>query len=200
MIRRYVSVILVTLAALLACAAPAFAGGWAIITLDALPGEVHAGQALQVGFTVLQHGVTPTNRGLDDKPLVPILTLTPLAEGTDQSSGTPLTFMARQEGATGHYLVDFTFPQAGRWAWSISAPTYLVQTNSSNASGAEFAPLTVLPGVQSAQPPAESANIFSATSLRWAGMALLVAALAVLLAARFIRPGARSTAKAQRSA
>ena len=37
-------------------AIPAFAGGWAIITLDELPTGVVAGEPLTIGFTVLQHG------------------------------------------------------------------------------------------------------------------------------------------------
>jgi len=38
---------------------PAWGGGWAVITLDALPASPQAGEALSVGFTVLQHGHTP---------------------------------------------------------------------------------------------------------------------------------------------
>ncbi|RPI90695.1 MAG: hypothetical protein EHM40_17685, partial [Chloroflexi bacterium] len=45
-------------------AIPAFAGGWAVITLDELPGAVVAGEPLTVGFTVLQHGITPMS-GID---------------------------------------------------------------------------------------------------------------------------------------
>ena len=40
-------------------AIPAFAGGWAVITLDELPTNVVAGEPLTIGFTVLQHGKTP---------------------------------------------------------------------------------------------------------------------------------------------
>ncbi|HEY4668072.1 MAG TPA: hypothetical protein VIH26_12290, partial [Anaerolineales bacterium] len=39
----------------------AAAGGWAIATLDQLPGEVHAGETVSLGFMVRQHGKTPTN-------------------------------------------------------------------------------------------------------------------------------------------
>jgi hypothetical protein len=48
-------------AALLAVvtAAPAVAGGWALVKLDEVPSGVAAGARVSIGFTVLQHGRTP---------------------------------------------------------------------------------------------------------------------------------------------
>lgn len=172
----------VTLLALLAGAAPAFAGGWAIISLDALPADVRAGQTQQIGFTVLQHGVTPTNRDLDGSTLVPVLTITPL----DAAAGKAQEFNARPEGATGHFIADVTFPAAGRWAWSIQLPSYMVQTNGTSSKGAEFEPLTVLPLTPAAE-PAPAPGMLPA-ALRWGGVALLVAALGALLLGRRARP------------
>src|SRR5215208_4921510 len=89
---------------------PAFAGGWAVITLDELPMDVVAGQPLQIGFTVRQHGVTRLD-GLDPT----ILARLPFEE--------QLTVHAKPEGEQGHYTATLTFPKEGNWEWSIQAFT-----------------------------------------------------------------------------
>lgn len=58
---------------------PVFAGGWAVITLDELPSGVVADEPLTIGFTVLQHGITPMTN------LEPTVT-------ASLSNGKPLTF------------------------------------------------------------------------------------------------------------
>jgi cytochrome c2 len=88
---------------------PALAGGWAVITLDELPGEIIAGQPLEIGFTVRQHGVTPVDG------------LTPTIHA--RQAGVTLTEQAKAQGETGHYIATLTFPQAGEWTWSIQAFT-----------------------------------------------------------------------------
>jgi cytochrome c553 len=97
------------LAGMLLLAAPALAGGWAVITLDELPGDVVAGQPLEIGFMVRQHGVTP----LDG--------LTPTVHA--RQAGFAVTEQAKAQGETGHYVATLTFPQAGEWTWSIQAFT-----------------------------------------------------------------------------
>jgi hypothetical protein len=101
----------IALALLLAfvAAVPAFAGGWAVITLDALPTGVVAGEPFTVGFTVLQHGKTPM-AGLD-----PVITA--------RAGGEKVTAFARPEGRTGHYSATLTLPMEGSWEWSIQAFT-----------------------------------------------------------------------------
>jgi len=89
-------------------AIPAFAGGWAVITLDELPTGVVAGEPLTVGFTVLQHGKTPMD-GLD-----PTITAT-------SSNSESFVVHAKPEGETGHYAATLTFPAEGSWNWSIQA-------------------------------------------------------------------------------
>ena len=98
------------LAALLALTfvIPAFAGGWAVITLDALPADVAAGEPLTVGFMVRQHGRTPMP-GLE-----PTITATLYRE--DQ-----FVVHAEPDGKPGHYTATLTFPKAGEWRWSIQA-------------------------------------------------------------------------------
>jgi len=89
-------------------AIPAFAGGWAVITLDELPTGIVAGEPFNIGFTVLQHGKTPMD-GLD-----PTITAT-----SPQSES--FVVHAKPEGETGHYAATLTFPTEGSWNWSIQA-------------------------------------------------------------------------------
>ncbi|MEW6404652.1 MAG: hypothetical protein AB1649_22880, partial [Chloroflexota bacterium] len=91
---------------------PSFAGGWAVITLDELPGQVIAGQPLEIGFMVRQHGVTPMD-GLE-----PIVHAS--GPGTGKSS---LNFTAAEQGQPGYYVATLTLPENGKWEWSIEAFT-----------------------------------------------------------------------------
>jgi cytochrome c2 len=88
---------------------PALAGGWAVITLDELPGEIVVGQPLEIGFMVRQHGVTP------------LAGLTPTI--TARQAGSIISKEAKAQGETGHYVATLTIPQAGEWTWSIEAFT-----------------------------------------------------------------------------
>ena len=89
---------------------PAFAGGWAVITLDELPTDVVAGQPLTIGFTVLQHGRTPMT---DIDPTVT----------AKLSFDEKFVVYAKPEGKPGHYMATLTFPKEGNWDWSIQAFT-----------------------------------------------------------------------------
>jgi len=177
---------MVVAAALLVLAAPALAGGWAVITLDALPQDVRAGQPFQLGFVVRQHGRTPVNIDLNGRPLAPVVR----AAMPGQTEA--LRFEARQQGDTGHYVADITLPAAGSWDWSIEAPTYYIQTieQGLNQSSARFAPLVVLPAAPAPVPAPTAPPLASAlmgvepAALRWAGLLLLCAALALALASQ----------------
>ena len=94
----------------LVVAIPAFAGGWAVITLDELPTNVVAGEPFTIGFTVLQHGRTPLN------DLAP--TITAALQNQEK-----LTFRAEADSEPGHYTATLTFPKEGNWEWSIQAFT-----------------------------------------------------------------------------
>jgi len=88
---------------------PAFAGGWAVITLDELPSNVVMGESITVGFMVLQHGRTPMTG------LYPIITA--------NSDHEEFLVTAEPEGKPGHYTAILTFPKDGDWQWSIQAFT-----------------------------------------------------------------------------
>ena len=198
MARRSIFAFVLVVLAMLALASPALAGGWAMVTLDSLPREVRAGESLQLGFMVLQHGKTPTNKDLDGNPLKPVLTA--IKQGgaaTTQAKGAEtIRAEARQQGPTGHYVVDLAFPSDGTWAWQIALPTYYVQDSPSGQNAAIFAPISVLPAAASAPalqpaaapapaPPAATTWLgLSPAALRWAGVAALLAALAVGLYAQ----------------
>jgi hypothetical protein len=83
----------------------ASAGGWAVSTLDEVPAPA-PGETVTVGFTIRQHGVTPVN--IDD---VAVEVMGP--------SGAIEVFVARQEGAVGHYVADVVFGEQGVHNWAI---------------------------------------------------------------------------------
>ena len=101
--------VLIALLATLFIVTPVLAGGWAVITLDSLPGGVTAGQPLTIGFTVRQHGITPLG-GLD-----------PEIRLTNSASGESFTVYAVEQGENGHYSATITLPDSGSWRWSVEA-------------------------------------------------------------------------------
>lgn len=111
----------------------ASAGGWAISTLDEIPVPI-AGEPIDVGFTIRQHGVTPID--LTENVGITIS----LAGGNAQY------FPAAGDGTVGHYVARVEFPSEGRYQWNIrqgwfaeqdlgqidvGAPTKIVNTGSS---------------------------------------------------------------------
>lgn len=202
MIRRSVLSFMLIVAALLALTAPALAGGWAVITVDTLPGEVHAGETLHLGFTVRQHGRTPIdNSPFDNTPLKPFLSATKKANSAASvSSGQPganvvlvgtsqkeesIRVDARKEGPLGHFVVDVTFPSDGTWEWELTAPPF---------EGTKMEPMTVLPGLarpeQSSSPSVEPSTQLigvqglDPAAMRWTGVVLLLVAVGLALARR----------------
>ena len=172
--------LLLLLVVLLATASAALAGGWAVVTLDAPPGEIRAGQPWTVGFTVLQHGRTPVHGFEDGTPVEPLL----VARNLD--AGRRVEVMATPTEEVGHFTAQVTFPVEGEWTWTI-LPNPL-------AGDAAFEPLTVLPavappmsGAANAQPSAALAAPGTpvADGLRWAAVGVAgLAAVAALLQAR----------------
>ena len=99
-----------TLILVFAFVIPAFAGGWAVITLDEMPAGIVAGEPLMIGFTVMQHGKTPMN------DLTPTITASLL-------NGQEFVVTAEHDEEPGHYTATLTFPKEGEWNWSIQAFT-----------------------------------------------------------------------------
>jgi len=93
------------------------AGGWATIAADdASPPEPRAGEDVEYGFTVLQHGETPA--GFED----PTLRL------TNTITGETFDVPADPSGPAGHFVARFTFPSAGSWSYGVQLRDLAVET------------------------------------------------------------------------
>jgi hypothetical protein len=181
--------LLLSLVLLLAVASAALAGGWAVVTLDAPPGEVRAGEPWTVGFTVLQHGRTPVHGFEDGTPVEPLL----VARNLD--AGRRVEVMGTPTEEVGHFIAEVTFPVEGEWTWTI-LPNPL-------AGETAFEPLTVLPAAapqttgvaESSTALAAAPGLPVADGLRWGAVG--VAGLAVVVALLQARKRAAVKAQAQ---
>ncbi len=148
-----------TLAVVLGVGTPAAGGGWALGSLDVLP-DARAGQTEQVGFMILQHGITP--RHFDDAVSGDVGIEIVAANGEIEF------FEAVPATKVGHYVADVTFPAAGDYTWSIRMGWFPPQ---------DLGALTVT---------AESGSSFSGgeswNTVRWGllGVVGLLAAIAVV--------------------
>jgi hypothetical protein len=129
----------------------ALAGGWASATLDRQPADPGEGGTLVVGFTLMQHGVTPVDWGQ------PVVTL------VNPESGARVTADAVPSGAAGHWTAELTVPSAGSWSLEIRHDLEVVPAN--------FGSISV-----GGQRPAGSATAVATTGLQPA----LLAAIAFL--------------------
>lgn len=117
MLRRLAGA-LAALSLVLLIAAPAMAGGWAEIKVDAQtdPAPPVEGEPIVVGFTVLQHGQTPAGW---EQPTVHV---------TDTTSGERLDVAATPSGPDGHFVATVTVPASGFWTWSVSLRDLIVES------------------------------------------------------------------------
>lgn len=156
-------------------AAPALAGGWAVVTFDRVPQDLRAGQALTLGFMVRQHGVTPI-----DSPYGTGAAMQPILTATNAQTGARYQALARKEGPVGHFVVDATFPGDGAWKWEIApAPFEATQLGTITILPAGGAPQSSAPASRAGLPTVDAAT--ARVALRWAGIGLLVAALGLAL-------------------
>jgi mono/diheme cytochrome c family protein len=90
----------------LVAATTAFAGGWAVITVEDLPDTVVAGQPFDLKYSVRQHGVH---------------LLGGLTGRIEAATAGRLTTTAVGKAAkdSGHYAATLTFPKAGDWTITI---------------------------------------------------------------------------------
>jgi hypothetical protein len=115
MIRR-IAAVLAASAMLLVLAVPVLAGGWADIVADAQTGKPPVeGQPTEVGFTVLQHGVTPA----------PWESAT--VHFTDSGTGESFDVTATNDRDDGHFIATATLPHAGYWSWQVTLRDLLSQ-------------------------------------------------------------------------
>jgi hypothetical protein len=100
-------VVLTAIAATLAIAAPASAGGWASVGFEPLPDGVSAGSTWSPTIFVKQHGTTPL------AGLQPVVTI------HDERTGAETRFLAEETSEVGAYRADVVFPTRGDWRVTI---------------------------------------------------------------------------------
>jgi hypothetical protein len=160
-------VLLLAAGLVLALATPASAGGWAVSTLDAPPGQLAAGQDHQIGFTIRQHGVTPVNLAPADGAVGIRMV---------SASGETFTFLAEQQGAVGHYVATVKVPTAGSWSWEVLQGWFQPQSLGSIDVTEGGGPASQTPASQTPASPASTASGVEA----WRIAAVVVAGLLVL--------------------
>jgi hypothetical protein len=161
---RAIAATLAATIATLVIASSALAGGWANAILDdpGAGGAPSAGEPVTIGFTLLQHGVTPVDWGS------PTITITNTATGEES------TFEARQAGASGHWVVQVTYPTNGTWRTTVSHPDLEIGMQG-------FSPVTIGPaGAAPAAPATVATTAASMNPLQ--PIAAVVFALALLAA------------------
>ena len=84
----------------------ASAGGWAVSTLDEVPVPI-AGEPIDVGFTIRQHGVTPVDMAEDVGITITLV------------GGAAQYFPAAGDGTVGHYVARVQFPTVGLYQWIV---------------------------------------------------------------------------------
>lgn len=112
--RRLTLVLATLVLALGAFATPALAGGWAVTTLDDMPGEFVSGKEYALGYTIRQHGATAIN--VDKTEILAIAV-----------SGRTLSFPGKSEGAVGHYVATVFFPAGGTYTWQVTQGAFAPQ-------------------------------------------------------------------------
>ena len=107
MIRRIAAVV-AAMAMLLILALPAMAGGWADIVADGQTTTPRAGTPVEIGFRVMQHGVTPA----------PWETAT--VHFVNTSTRESFAVVAKNDDPNGHFVATARIPEAGFWTWNVT--------------------------------------------------------------------------------
>ncbi len=145
--RRLVGGLGLAVIALMLMATSVAAGGWATITPDeGTPPQPNAGEEIQLGFNILQHGVDP------------ISWVKATLVATNSATGEKLNVTARPEGPTGHYVALVSFPESGFWSWHVEitdlegqSETSVVTVLTAGGAAPSLDPATVLAAVERAK-------------------------------------------------
>lgn len=166
--RKRMLIVTMVVMALCLLVIPAWAGGWAVITVENLPGEVRAGENVHVEFSVRQHGRELTSL------------VTPVLRAHNPETGESFLVDAAALKAKGYFAVDVVFPAEGTWEWSID-PVVL-------GGKLDLLPLTVLPAAAPVSVASASNSTAGTATLRTVlqvmGVALLMAAVVTALPRR----------------
>ena len=132
---------LAAFALLLLSAPAAFAGGWAVTTLDELPATLNAGETYAVGYTIRQHG------------LIPLVTSESAIEIRDARTGAGTRFPGQAHGDRGHYVARVVFPSAGEWQWSADQRPFQAQSLGAITIAAAASPAPIAPAPEPTTDP-----------------------------------------------
>jgi len=89
-------------------AATAFAGGWANAVMDTPPADpAGTNEPVTLGFTLMQHGVTPVDWGTAQIVL------------TNDETGQEIVANATPQGAIGHWTAEVKLPADGTWSYQV---------------------------------------------------------------------------------
>ena len=155
--QRATTAALSAIALTLILATSALAGGWANAIMDTPPDDpVSPGQPITIGFTLLQHGVTPVDWGMPQVVL------------TNEATGGSVTFDSRPQGAVGHWVAEISVPAAGTWSYQVRHDLEIEITG--------FDPITVGPAAAPAAGAAASLGVQPALLLAAGFLSLLALA------------------------
>jgi len=146
-------------------AATAFAGGWANAVMDTPPDDP-AGPNVPVtlGFTLMQHGVTPVDWGSAQIVL------------TNDQTGQEIVGTATPSGPIGHWSADVTLPTEGSWSYQVRHDLEITLMRAQ--------PISV--GSSQAASPGGTVGIGISPALLAAGVFLAVLTVAVLAGALLV--------------
>lgn len=106
---RQLAAVLAVVAAGLAAAGTALAGGWATVGVDPLPSGVGPGDTWKTDITFLQHAQTPLTG------IHPTVTI------SDPETGATHTYAATETTRPGVYEASVVFPEAGGWNVAVES-------------------------------------------------------------------------------
>jgi len=145
-----------------------FAGGWVVITMETLPGQIQAGEDVPISFWVRQHGQTPIHN------------VSPLVIG--KAGGEEIRVEATKGKEVGLFEATLNFPTAGEWEWSIKAEPFPQTSELAPLMVLDPHPVTAAAGEQLVISEVRSAFGSLQTVMQAGGLALI--GIAILLALR----------------
>jgi hypothetical protein len=105
--KRLVSLFVLSMLLFAAVITVASAGGWAVVTLDAMPQNVVVNEPLHVGMMIRQHGKTPW-------------VYNDVRVRGYHSTGETFVVPAKMD-TEGHYNATLEFEKEGTWQWAVSS-------------------------------------------------------------------------------
>jgi hypothetical protein len=134
------------------------------------------GEPITIGFTLLQHGVTPVDWGTAQVVL------------TNEATGRSVTFDARPQGAVGHWVAEISVPAEGTWSYDVRHDLEIAMMG--------FDPITVGPAAAQAAGAAAS-TVVQPFLLLAAGLLSLLALAGVTAGIVAFRHGRLDRARVQ---